>query len=111
MEWSSPVARQAHNLKVGGSNPSSATKNQRGKGEWLQSAVAPLSAPKLPQRRYGSVMPEIICLAERKRARRIFNNTQIIEKVVDGKIVECVDLDAMTPSQRAAYFAAAEREK
>jgi len=56
-------------------------------------------------------MPEIICLAERKRARRIFNNTQIIEKVVDGKIVECVDLDAMTPSQRAAYFAAAEREK
>ena len=25
-EWSSPVARQAHNLEVGGSNPSSATK-------------------------------------------------------------------------------------
>ena len=26
--WSSLVARQAHNLKVGGSNPSPATKNQ-----------------------------------------------------------------------------------
>lgn len=55
-------------------------------------------------------MPEIICLAERKRARRISNNTQTIEKIVDGKIVKCVDLDAMNPSQRATYFAAAERE-
>ena len=27
--WSSPVARQAHNLKVAGSNPAPATKNQR----------------------------------------------------------------------------------
>ena len=26
--WSSPVARQAHNLKVVGSNPTPATKNQ-----------------------------------------------------------------------------------
>ena len=40
-------------------------------------------------------MPEIICLAERKRARRISNNTQTIEKIVDGKIVKCVDLDVM----------------
>ena len=29
--WSSLVARQAHNLKVGGSNPSPATKNEIGK--------------------------------------------------------------------------------
>ena len=27
--WSSLVARQAHNLKVGGSNPSPATKNKK----------------------------------------------------------------------------------
>jgi hypothetical protein len=27
--WSSLVARQAHNLKVGGSNPSPATKNEK----------------------------------------------------------------------------------
>ena len=27
--WSSPVARQAHNLKVGGSNPSPATKENK----------------------------------------------------------------------------------
>ena len=28
--WSSPVARQAHNLKVGGSNPPPATKYLQG---------------------------------------------------------------------------------
>jgi hypothetical protein len=28
--WSSPVARQAHNLKVGGSNPPPATKEKQG---------------------------------------------------------------------------------
>src|SRR5208282_6232800 len=28
--WSSPVARQAHNLKVVGSNPTPATKTQKG---------------------------------------------------------------------------------
>ena len=27
--WSSPVARQAHNLKVGGSNPPPATINEK----------------------------------------------------------------------------------
>jgi hypothetical protein len=32
-------------------------------------------------------MPEIISLAERKRERRIHSDTQMIEKVVDGKIV------------------------
>lgn len=57
-------------------------------------------------------MPEIISLAERKRGRerQISNNARNIQKIVDGKTVECVDLDAMNPSQRAIYFAAAERE-
>ena len=30
-EWSSPVARRAHNPKAAGSNPASATKNPHGK--------------------------------------------------------------------------------
>jgi hypothetical protein len=55
-------------------------------------------------------MSEIIRFADRKRERQIPNNAQTIVKFVDGKTVECVDLDAMSPSQRAAYFAAAEQE-
>jgi hypothetical protein len=54
-------------------------------------------------------MPEIISFAARKR-QRLAHNVPIIEKIVDGQIVECVNLDGLSPSQLSAYFAAAERE-
>ena len=56
--WSSPVARQAHNLKVAGSNPAPAPKNHPtvpGCGVFRvwrgRSAVAPSQAPSPHRRR------------------------------------------------------------
>lgn len=54
-------------------------------------------------------MADIIRLEDRKYTLRR-SSDGIIRKIVDGEIVECVNLDAMTPSQLAAYFAAAENE-
>jgi hypothetical protein len=55
-------------------------------------------------------MSEIISFVSRKR-QRLAHNVPIIEKIVDGQIVECVNLDALSPSQLSAYFAAAECER
>ena len=33
---------------------------------------------------------------------------EIIKKIVDGKIVECVDVDALSPRARAAWFSQTE---
>ena len=46
--WSSPVARQAHNLKVVGSNPTPATKNINDLGEIANPSQILIAAP-LPQ--------------------------------------------------------------
>jgi hypothetical protein len=55
-------------------------------------------------------MPEIISLAERKRAR-IAQNPYIIEKVVDGKIVECVNVDALPPQLLSRFLSLDDEEK
>ncbi|MGO8016306.1 hypothetical protein AB9E19_15280 [Rhizobium leguminosarum] len=31
-------------------------------------------------------------------------NIGVIEKIVDGEVVECVDVDALSPAQRADFF-------
>ena len=41
----------------------------------------------------------------RSRTRASAPSPAIIHKVVNGKIIECVDLDALTPAQRALCFA------
>jgi hypothetical protein len=51
------------------------------------------------------VMPKVISLAERK-SKRHFGDVQIIEKIVDGKRIECVNLDALAPAEREKYLAA-----
>jgi ABC-type transporter MlaC component len=47
-------------------------------------------------------MSNIVQLADRRRA--ISQNNQIIKKLVDGEIVECVNLDSLTPAELSKYF-------
>ncbi len=48
-------------------------------------------------------MSKIVRL-EDYRPKAIAGNYAIIEKLVNGKIVECVDVDALTPAQRSKFF-------
>jgi hypothetical protein len=41
----------------------------------------------------------------RPRARPPAPSAAIVHKVVNGEIIECVDLDALTPAERARCFA------
>jgi hypothetical protein len=50
------------------------------------------------------VMSEIISLIERKRDR-LTRSVQIIEKVVDGKIIKCVNIDTLPPSLLPHFLA------
>lgn len=54
-------------------------------------------------------MPEIVSLADRKRDR-LTRNVQIIEKIVDGEIIKCVNID-MLPPELLPHFLAVEDEQ
>jgi hypothetical protein len=54
-------------------------------------------------------MPKIVSLAERKR-ERVSRNVQIIRKIVDGEVVECINIDALPPPL-LPYFLAIEPEQ
>ena len=61
--WSSPVARQAHNLKAAGSNPAPATKHQQkpparnAGGFCVEAQRSPPSQPALSRRPFASKRP------------------------------------------------------
>lgn len=42
--------------------------------------------------------------------RKSRRNDQVIKKLVDGEIVECINIDALTPDRQAAYLAHQESE-
>ena len=48
-------------------------------------------------------MAEIIQFEERRRDAALVG-IPVIEKIVDGKIIECVDIDALPPSQRCHFI-------
>jgi hypothetical protein len=48
-------------------------------------------------------MSEIIQFQPRKR-KTSHGDCPIIEKIVDGKIIECVNVDDLTQIQRSKYF-------
>lgn len=45
-------------------------------------------------------MAEIVPFTRRKRGK----NIPTFEKIVDGEVIECVDVDALSPEQRAEFF-------
>jgi hypothetical protein len=49
-------------------------------------------------------MSEVIRLDERKSKTNKYGDYPIIRKIVDGEIIECVNLDALTPAQYAKYL-------
>jgi hypothetical protein len=55
-------------------------------------------------------MADIVQFAPRKRKPNSVDYP-IITKVVDGKIVECVNVDALSLAQRARYFATSVPER
>jgi hypothetical protein len=57
----------------------------------------------------GSLMANVIRLEDRRR--RANGDPPVIQKLVDGETVECVDVDALTPSQFEKFFAAASDHK
>ena len=77
--WSSPVARQAHNLKVVGSNPTPATKissqNQRFAEFWLPRPAAQNSL----RNHIGIIRPEV--LAQNRRADPAPNMLWVSERL------------------------------
>ena len=52
---------------------------------------------------------EIIAFATRKPKIPRDNNLRIIRKVVDGEIIECVNIDELPPDQQSEYLALDER--
>jgi hypothetical protein len=48
-------------------------------------------------------MSEVVHLGDRKRKAH-GNDYPIIKKIVDGEIIECVNLDALTPAQYKKYL-------
>lgn len=39
------------------------------------------------------------------RARKVTDDSHsVIQKVINGEVVECVNVDALSPSQRAQFF-------
>jgi hypothetical protein len=48
-------------------------------------------------------MAKIVYLSDRKQASRSAT-FPVIQKVVEGKVIECVNVDLLTAAQRAAYF-------
>jgi hypothetical protein len=53
-------------------------------------------------------MSKIIYLHEHK-TRVVRRGLPIVEKTMDGKIIECIDIDALSPLQRENYFLRSER--
>jgi hypothetical protein len=49
-----------------------------------------------------AVMGEIIRFEDRK-SRKMANHT-VIRKLVDGELIECVNVDVLTPAQLSRYF-------
>ena len=47
-------------------------------------------------------MAEIIRFEPRKPDQR--RNNSIVQKLVNGKLVDCINVDVMTPSQQLAYL-------
>jgi hypothetical protein len=54
-------------------------------------------------------MAEIIHLQDRRRPRPSIETN--IVKLINGEAVECVNLDALSPSQLAAYFSDAAKQE
>jgi hypothetical protein len=54
-------------------------------------------------------MSEIVSLAERQRMR-LTRHVQTIEKIVDGEVVKCVNIDLLPPSL-VTHFVAVESEQ
>jgi hypothetical protein len=50
-------------------------------------------------------MSDVIQFEERRRAANHCGNPVSIKKIVDGKTIECVNVDALTPDQLSKYFA------
>lgn len=82
---------------------------------WQPARIAFWAVPRAPDswpNIHGSgsfVMPEIISLAERKRERTV-HNPHIIEKIVDGEVIKCVNIDT-PPPQLLSHFLATEEEE
>lgn len=47
---------------------------------------------------------------KRKAKRTDKHGNPIIIKIVDGKEIECIDLDALSAAEREKYFESAQRE-
>lgn len=41
----------------------------------------------------------------------IMDGVPIITKVVDGKVIECINIDELSPAQKAYYFSQSEESK
>jgi hypothetical protein len=52
-------------------------------------------------------MSDVIQLKDRRRETKQKN---IIKKIVNGEVVECVNIDALTPDQFSKYFSQAPSE-
>jgi hypothetical protein len=59
-------------------------------------------APLQPLR--GSAMSELIRLNEHQRSASKNRRYPIIQKIVDGELIECVNLDELTPAQYEKYL-------
>jgi hypothetical protein len=53
----------------------------------------------------GTPMSDVIRLEDRKRKHPRLSDVPIIKKIVDGEVVECVDIDALPPEQQNRFIA------